>query len=132
MDGCSGSVGVSSVGGGVIDRVNPSISSTISGCPLSLVIVTGFTDLLRIAMPSPYRRVRQAGPMAMVVGVRGAFHELWGPQQVAGRWVPAIRDRLGFIGAADIDPADVGLAFDDDDLFHPAAGARAIAVGITR
>ena len=55
--------------------------------------------------------------MAMVVGVRGAFHELWGPQQVAGRWVPAIRDGLGFIGAADIDLADVGLAF-DDDLFH--------------
>jgi len=123
VDGCSVVLGVSSVGGGVIDSVSPLISSTISGCPLSLVIVTGFTDLLRIAMPPPYRRVGQAGLMAVVVAVHGAFHELWGPHQVAGRWVPAMRDGLGFIGAPDIDPADVRLAF-YGDLFRPAVGAE--------
>ena len=47
----------SSFVGGVIDNVRPSISSTISGWPLSLVIVTGLTDRLRIAMPPPYRRL---------------------------------------------------------------------------
>ena len=37
--------------------------------------------------------------MARVVGVHGAFHELWGPHQIAGRWIPALRDGLALAGA---------------------------------
>lgn len=59
--------------------------------------------------------------MTTIVAVHGAFHELWGPHQVAGRWVPAIRDGLGLIGAADIDPGDITIAF-YGDVFRPAAG----------
>ena len=63
-----------------------------------------------------------SGRMATtIVAVHGAFHELWGPHQVAGRWVPAIRDGLGLIGAADIDPGDITIAF-YGDVFRPAAG----------
>ena len=32
--------------------------------------------------------------MARIIGVHGAFHQLWGPHEVANRWVPAIRDGL--------------------------------------
>src|SRR5258706_228666 len=43
--------------------------------------------------------------MAQIVGVHGAFQELWGPNEVAGRWLPAIRDGLWH--------ADVQLGADD-------------------
>ena len=43
--------------------------------------------------------------MSAIVAVHGAFHELWGPHQVAGRWVPALRDGLAIAGAPDIDRA---------------------------
>ncbi len=55
--------------------------------------------------------------MAAVVGVHGAFHELWGPHQIAGRWIPALRDGLALAGA-DVDPGDVEMAF-YGDLFRP-------------
>lgn len=61
--------------------------------------------------------------MTKVVGVHGAFHELWGPHQVAGRWVPALRDGLALAGASDLDPADVTMAF-YGDLFRPQPGAE--------
>jgi pimeloyl-ACP methyl ester carboxylesterase len=32
--------------------------------------------------------------MAKIVGIHGAFHELWGPNQVYSRWYPAILDGL--------------------------------------
>ena len=59
--------------------------------------------------------------MTAIVAVHGAFHELWGRHQVAGRWVPARRDGLGFVDAEDIDPADVTVAF-YGDVFRPRAG----------
>jgi hypothetical protein len=55
--------------------------------------------------------------MARVIGVHGAFHELWGPHQIAGRWVPALRDGLALAGA-DVDPADVATPF-YGDVFRP-------------
>ena len=54
--------------------------------------------------------------MARIVGVHGAFHQLWGPHQVASRWVPAIRDGLWHEGFA-LDPDDVEIAF-YGDLFR--------------
>ena len=61
--------------------------------------------------------------MTTVVAVHGAFHELWGPQQVAARWVPALRDGLGFVDAADIDPDEVSIAF-YGDVFRQRPGAE--------
>ena len=55
--------------------------------------------------------------MPRVVGVHGAFHELWGPHQVAGRWVPALRDGL-LLAGTDIAPDDVAIAF-YGDVFRP-------------
>jgi hypothetical protein len=60
--------------------------------------------------------------MATIVGVHGAFHELWGPQQVAARWVPAISDGVTFAGGS-VARDDVAIAF-YGDLFRPAAGDR--------
>lgn len=54
--------------------------------------------------------------MARIVGVHGAFHQLWGPHQVASRWVPAIRDGLWHEGV-DLSPDDVEIAF-YGDLFR--------------
>ncbi len=55
--------------------------------------------------------------MAVIVGVHGAFHELWGPHQIAGRWIPAIRDGLALAGA-DIEPDRIAVSF-YGDLFRP-------------
>jgi pimeloyl-ACP methyl ester carboxylesterase len=74
--------------------------------------------------------------MATIVGVHGAFHQLWGPHEVAGRWVPAFRDGL-WHAYATIDPDDVAMALygdlfrsnvadgrpSDDDLLHIAQDA---------
>jgi hypothetical protein len=58
--------------------------------------------------------------MSSIVCVHGAFHELWGPHQIAARWIPALRDGLHLAGA-DVDPADVTIAF-YGDLFRLDAG----------
>ncbi|MBV1894591.1 MAG: GPI inositol-deacylase [Ilumatobacteraceae bacterium] len=60
--------------------------------------------------------------MARIVGIHGAFHQLWGPHEVAGRWVPAIMDGLWHAGVT-IEPSDVSMAF-YGDLFRadPADG----------
>lgn len=60
--------------------------------------------------------------MSRVVLVHGAFNELWGPRQIAARWVPALRDGLWHHGV-DLDPDDVEVAF-YGDLFRldPDAG----------
>jgi hypothetical protein len=60
--------------------------------------------------------------MARIVGVHGAFHELWGPHQVASRWVPAITDGVAFAGGA-VTGDEIAIAF-YGDLFRPAAGDR--------
>src|SRR4029079_39703 len=62
-----------------------------------------------------------ARAMSRVIGVHGAFHELWGPHQIAGRWIPALRDGLALAGA-DVTTAQVAWA-SYGRLFrpHPAA-----------
>ena len=46
-----------------------------------------------------------------------AFHELWGPHQIAGRWIPALRDGLALAGT-DVAAEQVAMAF-YGDLFRP-------------
>ena len=41
--------------------------------------------------------------MSRVVLVHGAFNELWGPHEILGRWIPALRDGLWHVGA-DLSP----------------------------
>jgi pimeloyl-ACP methyl ester carboxylesterase len=55
--------------------------------------------------------------MAKVLLVHGAFHELWGPNEIKTRWLPALRDGLWHAGA-EIDERDVDAAF-YGDLFRP-------------
>ena len=55
--------------------------------------------------------------MAKAVGVHGAFHELWGPNQVAGQWLPALRDGLALAGT-DIAADDFTIAFYGDLFRH--------------
>ena len=60
--------------------------------------------------------------MARIVLVRGAFNELWGPNELKARWLPALRDGLWH--------HDVALADDDvdvcfyGDLFRRAPGTE--------
>ena len=54
--------------------------------------------------------------MSRVVLVHGAFNELWGPHEILGRWIPALRDGLWHVGA-DLSPDDVDCAF-YGDLFR--------------
>lgn len=51
--------------------------------------------------------------MARIVGVHGAFHELWGPHQVQSRWLPAVRDGLWQAGV-ELVPDDFVVAFYGD------------------
>lgn len=57
--------------------------------------------------------------MAVIVGVHGAFHELWGPRQVRARWRPALHDGIllagGDPGEAD---TEVEIAFYGDLFRH--------------
>ena len=54
--------------------------------------------------------------MAKVVLVHGAFNELWGPNEIRSRWVPALRDGLWHHGAT-IGDEDVAVCF-YGDLFR--------------
>ena len=54
--------------------------------------------------------------MAKVVLVHGAFNELWGPNELHARWLPALRDGLWHHGVA-IDADDVAVCF-YGDLFR--------------
>jgi len=51
--------------------------------------------------------------VATIVGVHGAFHQLWGPWEIWNRWAPAIRDGLWQAGA-DLDPDEIRMAFYGD------------------
>lgn len=57
--------------------------------------------------------------MARVVLVHGAFNELWGPNELKARWLPAVRDGLWHHGVR-LDADDVDVCF-YGDLFrrHP-------------
>lgn len=63
--------------------------------------------------------------MSKVVLVHGAFNELWGPNELKSRWLPALRDGLWHHGVS-IDEADVAVCF-YGDLFRrdPQAGDEA-------
>ncbi len=58
--------------------------------------------------------------MARIVMVHGAFNELWGPNELKARWLPALRDGLWHHGV-EIDDADAEVCF-YGDLFRRAPG----------
>jgi hypothetical protein len=55
--------------------------------------------------------------MARIVMVHGAFNELWGPNELRARWLPALRDGLWHHDAG-IAEADVAVAFYGDLFRH--------------
>jgi pimeloyl-ACP methyl ester carboxylesterase len=59
--------------------------------------------------------------VARVVLVHGAFNELWGPNELKARWLPAVRDGLWHHGV-ELDPDDLSVCF-YGDLFrhHPGS-----------
>ena len=61
--------------------------------------------------------------MATILGVHGAFHEMWGPTQILRRWQPALQD--GVLIAGGTLPSDsVSVAFYGDIFRHdPSDGA---------
>ncbi|HTU37278.1 MAG TPA: hypothetical protein VMF35_04620 [Acidimicrobiales bacterium] len=61
--------------------------------------------------------------MARVVLVHGAFNELWGPNELKARWLPAVRDGLWHHGV-DLAEEDLSVCF-YGDLFrrHPGSDA---------
>ena len=60
--------------------------------------------------------------MTTVLGVHGAFHEMWGPTQILNRWRPALADGVLIAGGRLPDDA-VGVAFYGDLFRHePADG----------
>ena len=54
--------------------------------------------------------------MARVILVHGAFNELWGPNELKARWLPALRDGLWHHNV-EIDAGDVAVCF-YGDLFR--------------
>lgn len=54
--------------------------------------------------------------MSRVVLVHGAFNELWGPNEIKSRWLPALRDGLWHHGAT-IEDHEVAICF-YGDLFR--------------
>src|SRR4051812_32487428 len=63
--------------------------------------------------------------MSKLVLVHGAFNELWGPNEIRSRWLPAVHDGLWHHGATMADD-DVSVCF-YGDLFRrdPEAGDAA-------
>jgi hypothetical protein len=54
--------------------------------------------------------------MSKIVLVHGAFNELWGPNELKSRWLPALRDGLWHHGV-EVDEGDVAVCF-YGDLFR--------------
>jgi pimeloyl-ACP methyl ester carboxylesterase len=69
--------------------------------------------------------------MARVVAVHGAFNELWGPHEIAARWLPALRDGLWKVGAS-IDDGDFAVCFYGDLFRHDPEREDPDAVAATR
>jgi pimeloyl-ACP methyl ester carboxylesterase len=61
--------------------------------------------------------------MAKIVLVHGAFNELWGPNELKARWLPAVRDGL-WHHDVEIDDVDVAVCF-YGDLFRRRPGTEA-------
>jgi hypothetical protein len=60
--------------------------------------------------------------MARVILVHGAFNELWGPNELKSRWLPAVRDGLWHHGVS-VDDGDVEVCF-YGDLFRRMPGTE--------
>ena len=60
--------------------------------------------------------------MARIVMVHGAFNELWGPNELKDRWMPALRDGLWHHGV-EIDDTDAEVCF-YGDLFRSGRAPR--------
>jgi predicted alpha/beta hydrolase family esterase len=60
--------------------------------------------------------------VARIVLVHGAFNELWGPNELKARWVPALQDGLWHC-QVEIDSDDVGVCF-YGDLFRHEPGSE--------
>ncbi len=59
--------------------------------------------------------------MARIVIVHGAFNELWGPNELKARWLPAVRDGLWHHGVG-VESDDVAVCF-YGDLFRHRPGS---------
>ena len=59
---------------------------------------------------------------ARIVIVHGAFNELWGPNELKARWLPAVRDGLWHHGV-EVEADDVAVCF-YGDLFRHHPGQR--------
>jgi pimeloyl-ACP methyl ester carboxylesterase len=55
--------------------------------------------------------------MTSVVLIHGAYNELWGPHELAARWIPALQDGLWHVGST-IDPSDISVCFYGDLFRH--------------
>jgi pimeloyl-ACP methyl ester carboxylesterase len=60
--------------------------------------------------------------VARIVLVHGAFNELWGPNELRARWVPALQDGL-WHSQVEIESGDVGICF-YGDLFRREPGTE--------
>src|SRR5580765_6200278 len=60
--------------------------------------------------------------MARIILVHGAFNELWGPNELKARWLPALRDGL-WHHDVEIADGDVEVCF-YGDLFRRAPGSE--------
>ncbi len=60
--------------------------------------------------------------MAEIVLVHGAFNELWGPNELQSRWLPALRDGLWHHGT-DVAEGQVGVCFYGDLFRLPPSAA---------
>jgi hypothetical protein len=61
--------------------------------------------------------------MARVVGVHGIAQQVKGPETLAARWVPALRDGVTLSGSVPPEPSDVVIAFYGDIFRTPGAKA---------
>src|SRR5580704_13766140 len=59
--------------------------------------------------------------MARIVIVHGAFNELWGPNELKAKWLPAVRDGLWHHGV-EVEADDVAVCF-YGDLFRHRPGS---------
>ena len=68
-------------------------------------------------LSAPSVPIPRGDDVALIVLVHGAFNELWGPNELHSKWVPALRDGLWHAGV-DLDPSDVGICFYGDLFRH--------------
>src|SRR5271154_6240913 len=69
--------------------------------------------------------------MARIVIVHGAFNELWGPNELKARWLPAVRDGLWHHGAEG-EEDDVAVCFYGHPIRHHPGSAEDRALARSR